>query len=57
MELVDMLDLGSSALRRESSSLSLGTTLYFKYFKAVEFAHVFRNMHKGGRQNGRHFPT
>jgi hypothetical protein len=27
MELVDMLDLGSSALRRESSSLSLGTTL------------------------------
>jgi|GEM_PF-3578709 hypothetical protein len=29
MELVDMLDLGSSALRRESSSLSLGTNSNF----------------------------
>ena len=30
---------------------------YFKASKAFEIARVFQNMHKGGRQNGRHFPT
>ena len=31
--------------------------LYFKYFLASETAHVFLNMHEGGRQSGRHFSS
>mgnify|MGYP003323941144 CR=1 FL=1 len=30
---------------------------YFKYSQAFKIAHVFLNMHSGGRQSGRHFSS
>ena len=57
-ELVDAVDSNSTDRNIVPVRVRLRVPfLYFKYSKAVEFAHVFPNMHKGGRQNGRHFPT
>ena len=57
-ELVDAVDSKSTDRNIVPVRVRLRVPLlYFKYSKAVEFAHVFQNMHKGGRQNGRHFPT
>ena len=57
-ELVDAVDSKSTDRNIVPVRVRLRVPLlYFKYSKAVEFAHVFQNMHKGGRQNGRHFST
>ena len=44
VKLVDTLDLGSSAARCESSSLSVRT---IKFFKICNFMHIFFTQHLG----------
>ena len=51
-ELVDAVDSKSTDRNIVPVRVRLRVPLlYFKYSKAFEFAHVFRNMHKGGRQS------
>lgn len=57
-ELVDAVDSKSTDRNIVPVRVRLRVPLlYFKYPKVYKIAHVSQSMHKGGRQNGRHFPT